>query len=118
MFLKLLKGLWIAACLSVLVGTLYFYDGKELSDVWVFLTMLMLVLSFPVGGLVSLGHAAVGTIFAITIQTSYLSLGFEWLAYFVLGYFQWFWLVPYLASKLKSRVARRKSSYISRSTTE
>lgn len=103
MLMKVCKTLWVMAAIAILLATLNFYDGKELSDVWVFLTWLMLILSFPTGTLVSLAHFLIGDLFATTIKTSYLSLGVEWVVYFTLGYVQWFVLLPWLWRKWKSR---------------
>jgi hypothetical protein len=56
----------------------------------------MLILSFPAALVVSLVHLLFGEVFSITIKTSYISLVLEWIGYFVLGYLQWFKLVPHL----------------------
>jgi len=100
MLMKIIKALWVGATVFVLVVTLYAFDGKPNSDIWIFLTWFMLILSFPAALVVSLVHMALGVGFSITIKTSYLSLAIEWAAYFVLGYLQWFKLVPYLIAKL------------------
>ncbi len=100
MIMKITKVLWIGATLFVLLVTLYSYDGKPLSDIWIFLTWFMLILSFPAGLVVSAIHYALGAGFSITIETSYLSLAVEWIVYFVLGYIQWFKMLPYLIGKL------------------
>lgn len=101
MVMNIIKVLWIGAALFVLFVTLYSYDSKPFSDVWVFLTWLMLTLSFPVGLVVSAMHYIFGVGFEITIKTSYVSLVLEWAAYFGLGYLQWFKLVPYIIGRLR-----------------
>lgn len=106
MVANVVRALWIVAALFVLVVTISSYDGKPLSDIWVFLTWLMLILSFPAGLVVSAAHYALGSAFSITVETSYLSLALEWLVYFVLGYLQWFVLLPWLWRKWKARRAR------------
>lgn len=108
MLIRLAKALWVGLAGAVLIATLYFYDGKDLSDVWVFLTWLMLILSFPAGTLISFAHFAIGEVFDTTVKTSYLSLVLEWTAYFVLGYLQWFKVVPYLVGTLQRHVTQRK----------
>lgn len=108
MIMKIIKVLWIGVSIFVLAVTLYAYDDKPLSDIWVFLTWLMLILSFPTGLVVSAVHYALGAGFSITIQTSYLSLALEWAAYFVLGYLQWFKLVPYFIDKLRRLKTQRR----------
>jgi len=108
MIMKIIKALWIGAAVFVLFVTLYGFDGKPYSDFWILSTWLMLILSFPAGLVVSLVHMALGTGFSITVKTSYLSLVLEWVVYFVLGYLQWFKLLPYLISKLRGLSPLRK----------
>lgn len=47
MIMKIIKALWIGAAVFVLFVTLYGYDGKPYSDIWILSTWLMLTLSFP-----------------------------------------------------------------------
>jgi hypothetical protein len=101
--MKIIKMLWIGAIVLVLLVTLYRFDGKPNSDIGVFLAWSGLLLSFPVGFLVSLTHVALYKLFSITIETSYLSLVLDWLGFFILGYLQWFKLAPYLVTKLRAR---------------
>ena len=96
MIIKVLKALWIGATVFVLAVTLYAFDGKPNSDIWIFLTWLMLILSFPAGLVGSLVYSVLG------VNFSYLSLALMWAGYFVLGYLQWFKLVPYLIAKLRT----------------
>lgn len=109
MIMIIIKALWIGATVLVLAFTLYAFDGKSNSDIWIFLTWLMLILSFPVALVVSLVHMVLGVVFSITIKTSYLSLALEWAGYFVLGYLQWFKLVPHFLSKLRALKTQRAS---------
>jgi hypothetical protein len=106
MFFKVGKGIWIVLALVVLLVTLYSFDGKANSDIWIFQTWSMLILSFPASLIVSLVHMVLGAGFSITIKTSYVSLAIEWAAYFVLGYWQWFVLLPWLWKKWKTRRGR------------
>ncbi|QTS85974.1 hypothetical protein JLK41_22100 [Ectopseudomonas khazarica] len=105
MMANIVKAIWGGVSLFVLVVTLSSYDGKQLSDIWIFLTWLMLIISFPAGLAVSAAHYVLGAAFSITVETSYLSLALEWFVYFVLGYVQWFVLLPWLWRKWKARRA-------------
>lgn len=96
---RIAKAAWIAIVLVVLLITLYAFDGKPHSDIWVVLTWSMLVLSFPASLLVSLARM----VLSMATETSYLSLTLEWAAYFILGYWQWFVLLPWLWRKWKTR---------------
>jgi len=97
------KAAWIGIAIVALLVTLYGFDGKTNSEIWIVLTWSMLVLSFPASLIVSLAHLALGAGFSITIKTSYLSLAMEWAAYFILGYWQWFVLLSWLWRKWKTR---------------
>jgi len=96
------KAAWIGIAVVALLVTLYGFDGKTGSDIWLVLTWSMLVLSFPASLIVSLAHMALGAGLSITTKTSYLSLAIEWAGYFALGYLQWFKLTPYLIAKLRA----------------
>ena len=102
MILKIIKALWIGATVFVLFVTLYAFDGKSDSDIGIFFAWYMLFLSFPGGLLVSLVHVALYEGFSITIGASYLSFVLDWAGFFVLGYLQWFKLVPYLIAKVRT----------------
>ena len=102
MFMKVIKVLWFVAAFCVLLVTLYAFDGKPNSDISVFLTWMMLILSFPASLAVSLAHMLIGAYLSVTIETSYVSLALEWSAYFALGYIQWFVFLPYLIRKISS----------------
>lgn len=101
MILNFLKTLWLSLAVLVILVTLYFYDGKEYSDIWIVLTWCMIILSFPSGLIISLIHSFIGAIFQLSIQTTVFSLLLEWAAYCLLGYYQWFVLLPSLWSKWK-----------------
>jgi hypothetical protein len=103
---EIVKMSWIGIAVVALLVTLYGFDGKTNSDIWIVLTWSMLVLSFPASLIVSLAHMALDAGLSITIKTSYLSLAIEWVAYFVLGYLQWFVLLPWLWRKWKGRRTR------------
>lgn len=93
------RAAWIGIAVVALLVTLYGFDGKTSSDIWIVLTWSMLVLSFPASLVVSLARM----VLPIAIETSYVSLAIEWAAYFVLGYWQWFVLLPWLWRKWKTR---------------
>ena len=110
MSISIVKLFWTAVSLIVLLITLYKFDGKPNSDIEVFLIWSMLVLSFPTGLLylllaALLVHSA-EILFGFTLATSYISMLVTWSALFVLGYFQWFKLVPFLWEKIKRRKAQ------------
>lgn len=101
MITKVIKLVWITAAIIVLVLTLAGFDDKAGSDIAVLSTWYMLALSFPAGLLVQLVHVALYDGLSITVETSYSSLVLDWLGFFIVGYWQWFKLTPYLYRKLQ-----------------
>ena len=103
-------ALWVVTSLGVLATSLYSYDGQPNSDIGVFLAWAMVFLSFPCGlvfaALFAIASIAIESLFGTVIQTSYASISVIWVGFFISGYLQWFWLVPWLASKTARRVAR------------
>ncbi len=101
MILRIIKALWIGATVFVLAVTLYAFDGTSDSDIGIFFGWCMLATSFPGGLLVPLVHVVLYDGLSIMVETSYLSLVFDWVGFFVLGYLQWFKLLPYLIGKIR-----------------
>lgn len=99
--MKIIRTLWAGAAIFILVVTLYAYGGKPNSDIGIFFAWCMLFLSFPGGLLVSLAHVALYEVFSISITTSYLSFVLDWLGFIILGYLQWFKLLPYIIGRLR-----------------
>jgi len=103
---KIIIALWAGATVLVLAITLYAFDGTSNSDIGIFFGWCMLALSFPGSLLIPLVHVALYDGLSIMIETSYLSLVLDWLGFFVIGYVQWFVLLPWLWRKCKARRAR------------
>jgi len=103
MILKISRPLWIGVTAFVLLVTLYAFDGKPESDIGIFFAWYMLFLSFPVGLLVPLIHVVLDEYFSIIVQSSYLSIALDWAGFVILGYLQWFELMPYLVATLRTR---------------
>jgi small-conductance mechanosensitive channel len=104
---KIVKLLWIALCIVVLCITLYFYDGKPNSDISDFLVWTMVLLTFPLGLIVSLLIGWISFLLyestEVVTSVSYGMLFLVWLVYFIVGYFQWFKMTPAFSQKLRSR---------------
>lgn len=100
LIMRIFKLIWILATLSVLALTfysLYTYDGNP-DEIFIILNQGMHILSFPAGMLVSAVGYVVESVFEV--EFSYFSAVLLWAGYFIIGYLQWFKLVPYLVSKL------------------
>jgi|SRR5687768_2838404 len=104
---KITIRLWVGLCVSVLLLSSYYYDGKPNSDIDVFLVWSMVVLTFPVGLLVAwlLGGVfyILHYLFSINVYSGYFQLVATWIVFFVAGYAQWGKLVPYVVNKIRDR---------------
>lgn len=102
-----LRVLWVSLSVTVLVLSLVSFDGRPNSDAGLLLLYSMLVLSFPAGlvftMLVAGLYAALQSAFSVVVPTSYLEMAFEWTGFFIVGYLQWFRLVPFLSNKVRRR---------------
>ncbi len=105
MIMKIIKALWIGATVLVIAITLYAFDGTSDSDIGIFFAWCMLALAFPGGLLIPLVHVVLYDGLSIMVMTSYLSFVLDWAGFFVLGYLQWFMLLPWLWRKWKGRRA-------------
>ncbi len=99
---RILKIAWLAACAVVLVGVVISKGDAETER---FLTQTMLVLSFPLGVLASpliivTGFLAqmISPLGSLVQINDYVMV---WFWFFVLGYVQWFWLVPSVVRLIK-----------------
>jgi hypothetical protein len=103
---------WVGLCILILAVSLYLGDPGVKRDIDIFLVWSMLVLCFPSSGLIVLLFAGASYLlyqhFSIApsaerATTFYAYLFLTWLAFFVVGYIQWFKLLPYLIAKLRAR---------------
>ena len=105
--MAIFKSLWLGTAVLVLFVTLYAFDGKPNSDIGIFLVWSMLFISFPASliyaGLFSVVALIMETFLSTPIPTTYLSLTIDWVAFFILGYLQWFKLIPYVVTKLRGQ---------------
>ena len=106
----LAKWSWVACSFAVLLAALYFYDGKRNSDADVLLAYGMLALAFPGGFLLSSVVGLVGylaySMYGYVLQVSYWSIAVTWLCFFIVGYWQWFKLLPWLVRRIRERQQR------------
>ena len=104
---RALKIGWLVLAAIVLGVVLAGYDGRPNSDIEQFLIGSMMVLSFPIGllvtGIVGLMYVGLGSCCGVTVTVSYLLLIVEWLAFAAAGYFQWIVLIPWLQRRWRSK---------------
>lgn len=92
---RVLKALWLFACVLILVLTLI-YRGPEYRDAVEAEFLIMMGLSFPSGwlSLVMLKLIEMLKLFEWSGITELQSIFLVWVPLFVLGYLQWFVAVP------------------------
>jgi len=64
----------------------------------------MLTLSFPIGNLAAFIISALLYLINFGESGLYISYLMDWGVFFVLGYLQWFKLVPWIIGKVRARV--------------
>jgi hypothetical protein len=105
--IAILRSGWMVLSLAVLFYCLYVFDGRPNSDSEQVLIILMFVLSFPaafVAGGIAVGIAFVSEhLLHAPLNASRLEMFFVWILFSMLGYLQWFVLVPRIWSRLKHR---------------
>ncbi|SHN57700.1 hypothetical protein [Desulfovibrio litoralis] len=108
LFAKSLKVIWILCSLIVLAVTLFYASPNTPNDIFIFLWYGMGVLTFPsnflvAGLLVGLILIEEQTGIQFLTDSNYVGLSSFWLALFIVGYIQWFVLVPWLWHKIRKR---------------
>ena len=105
-----IKVLWLIACVSVLVLTLL-YHGPKWRDAVIAEVILMTTLSFPIGYVVA--YLTFGTLIGGNKATELQEILSYWSVLFVVGYLQWFVLVPALVRWLRKKFGNNSPSDIS-----
>lgn len=101
--MNVLRAAWLLACVGVLWFTLATYEpNTKEGDAAVFFALTMTVLTFP-AGLVVLGLAAIAlsTSGANDLMNSDLLFVVFWGLLVIIGYLQWFVLLPKLVQRLQ-----------------
>lgn len=107
----IIRILWLLAAVTVLVITLYLYDPKTAKDADLLLLYGMLALAFPSGFLVAAFVALLSYVEEVSgvplINAVYgrAIITLIWLFFVVVGYIQWFGLLPWLVRKWRARHA-------------
>jgi hypothetical protein len=103
-----LKWSWVLAASLALLTSLATFDGQPNSDADLLLGYAMLTLSFPLGLVIAAALSLLGQLaFATTghvFTTGYVSITAVWLAFSIVGYTQWFVLLPWLWRKWKGNL--------------
>jgi len=103
----IVRTIWILLAAVVLSVTIVNFDPESNPDISIFLFYGMVVLTFPAGlllaAIMSFATIRLHSVFGLEIPSNYGSIMLMWLAFFAVGYWQWFVLVPYIRLRLKRR---------------
>ena len=104
---QIMKWTWLVLALLLLLFTVLVFDGTPNSDADIVLGYGLLILTFPIGLLVSVVEGFAGRaafhVMGLNSTTTFLSLGATWLIYAVIGYLQWFVFIPWAICKLREK---------------
>jgi hypothetical protein len=111
---RTVKLIWVVVCVAVLIWS-FIYCGQQANptlrgECSLLGSGVMVLLSLPTGLLWVWLVSAVGyglSAYGLVIDGSSLIVDFViWLGFFILGYLQWFKLLPYLIKKWRGRRSR------------
>lgn len=94
------QAIWISVCVAALV--IYIRTRSNATDADVFLGYAMIVLSFPSGSIVFGIQARLGSLANIQVGSIWM-----WAEMLIIGYLQWFVLLPLVIRAVRRRVAAR-----------
>lgn len=98
---NLLKIGWVILCIGILIQFLLHPESWTNYEVTMLLGIEMMVISFPVGLLVWLWVWVFGFIFPDMVVLPQVSVPLYWVTLMLIGYLQWFKLVPWIYYKVK-----------------
>jgi len=105
-----LRWVWITLSVLLLLLSMVLFDGSPKSDADIVLGYGLLILTVPIGGLVSILDGFIGRaafdLLGLTATTTYTSLILTWLVYSIVGYLQWFVFLPWLFGRWRARNER------------
>jgi hypothetical protein len=111
---KALRVAWVALCFCILIFSISAYDGKPSWEGEVLQIYAMILLSFPAGlavaHLYSAAFAFLYHQFGVAIYVSRAYLFLTWAGFFLVGYAQWFVLLPYVRFRISALAARSGSA--------
>lgn len=108
-----LKTIWILLNVSVLAVMLVNHSKQDW-EAQILMAYALLALSFPLGLVFQLFINVVGLLlihyFGAAFPDSYVVLVLTWLGFFLIGYLQWFKLVPLLFRRVQAEWRKHKDS--------
>jgi hypothetical protein len=95
---RVLLSLWIVACVAVLAFAIV---KRGYDDIDIAFTYFMLFLTFPAGLAVGLLFGGLSSF--VSIPGGITFVAFAWPTFLIVGYFQWFVVLPNIIRWLKAR---------------
>jgi hypothetical protein len=106
-----LRVVWLVLSVATLIYCQHAYDGTPNSDAEQVLIILMFILSFPAsfiaGGIVVAAAFGEERVMHSSMHVSRIEMLLVWFLFLVVGYIQWFILIPHAWSKWRSSHAER-----------
>lgn len=102
--IKIAKATWFGIYFIVLLLIIGIMDPSRpdiVKDAEIIFIYLILTLSFPIGFLGVIFLIGLSQIFSLEELGPYISTLITWLLFMVLGYIQWFMLLPYIVKRIR-----------------
>jgi hypothetical protein len=99
--LWIIKSLWFAACVIVLVNLFTDSNNFENKEAVVVFALSMIALTYPSGYIVWALFSFKARIVPGAIISPEIDMVIRWFVFLSIGYFQWFYLFPKLLQLLK-----------------
>ncbi|MBI5191455.1 MAG: hypothetical protein HZA22_12405 [Nitrospirae bacterium] len=99
---KVVKYVWVLLAIANLGVSLYTSVMEPSNDAFEFLGWSMTLLSFPIGVVLLYLFGAASGVINMVLPGGNISLVIFWLAFFALGYLQWFKWVPMLMANKRN----------------
>lgn len=103
MMKKSIVTIWLLACAMIFLATIYLYDPQTGKDIVPVFLWAMIFLTFPSGILTASFSALLvmgaDSEFLLPISST-VGLSALWFAFVLIGYVQWFFLIPWLWRKI------------------
>ena len=105
---------WMCLSLYVVMLAMYIAGSDHINaqmEAEIVFAYSMLIMSFPVGFLVPFGVAVLDQLLNIGTLGVYTSIFFVWLLYSILGYLQWFKIVPWVMDVIMTNNSIKSSGF-------
>jgi len=107
---KLAIGVYLSLCISVLVFAYLKKDVRDTDQAFAYLMLMLTIPSgFALGTVLSGVYYLLYTYASITVPGGFIHNAFTWVLFVIVGYLQWFKLVPWAAASVRREKSHNKS---------